>query len=196
VAGIGSGYRRLARIEPWEPDGENEWVPVDSHRLVSFDGDGHWELCLDYRAGGPLAEPSITYVDGELLEERPVADSFDAFLAGLVDETEKSALRIYADVELDDFARAFAEACGGELTDLGSWNTGVRLLGVNLAGGWAWISANRVPAGYRRSGDEVIVTSETGLRLPNDEACRLLVTFSDAAGDAAREAARGTGYWS
>jgi hypothetical protein len=31
-----------------------------SELLIPFNGDGHWDLCLDYRCIGPDADPAVT----------------------------------------------------------------------------------------------------------------------------------------
>ena len=49
---------------------------------------GHDMLCLDYRQSGPDREPRVVHVDQELdYEITPVADSFEAFIRGLEDES-------------------------------------------------------------------------------------------------------------
>jgi hypothetical protein len=198
--GIGTGFPSLTSVDAWWYGADasaEDWVPAQSELLVPFDGDGDWDLCFDYRARGPSAEPSITYIDIEKGQDVPVAESFDPFLAGLVDEVEQVAIRIYADVELEEFGRVFAAACGQPVTDEGDWNYGHRHLMANMGGPdrWAWISPNRVPAGFRRAGDRVVATAETALRLPLDDACRLLVRFTPDAAEATRAALRTTGLW-
>jgi hypothetical protein len=56
-----------------------EWGLPQKQVLLS--GDGHWFITLDYRHG---SAPRVAWFDTELDEEVPVADSFPAFLAGLV----------------------------------------------------------------------------------------------------------------
>jgi hypothetical protein len=197
--GIGPGFPSITRDEAWwrAPGAEDEmWVPPQRELLIPFDGDGHWDLCFDYRVTGPDGEPSIAFIDNEVEQDVQVADSFESFLAGLVDEVEQTAIRIYADIGLDEFAEAFAVASGAEVADQGSWNNGYRHLRANLGGDgmWAWIGPNRVPSGFRRDGNDVVVTSATGLRLPRDEACRLIVEFTAAAAEATHDAVRATGH--
>ncbi|MVN79216.1 SMI1/KNR4 family protein [Hymenobacter sp. HMF4947] len=60
-----------------------EWGVPEKQVLLS--GDGHWFITLDYRHG---SEPRVAWIDTEMEEDVPVADSFSTFLAGLVDRDE------------------------------------------------------------------------------------------------------------
>lgn len=60
-----------------------EWELPEKQVLLS--GDGHWFITLDYRHG---SEPRVAWIDTELDQDVPVAASFPAFLAGLVDRDE------------------------------------------------------------------------------------------------------------
>ncbi|WP_457254642.1 SMI1/KNR4 family protein [Pedococcus sp. P5_B7] len=89
VRGIGPGFPRLEQQAWWQRDEDNTWVPADPTGLIPFDGDGHWDLCLDYRGaprdqGGYGISPKVTVIDCELRREEPVADSFDGYLARVV----------------------------------------------------------------------------------------------------------------
>ena len=199
IDGIGTSFPTITSPTWFQDEGAEAemWVPADPDLLVSFDGDGHWDLCFDYRSGGPAGEPSITYVDTEMEDDTGVATTFDEFLAGLVDEVERRALRVYGDVAVDEFAVAFGAACGAHVEDQGSFGHGFRSMRVDMGDGplWAWITPNRVPTGFRREGEEVITTPETGYRLPTDPACTLLVEYTDEAESVTRDAARESGLW-
>ena len=41
--------------------------------LVPFSGDGHWYLCLDYRAS---EQPAVAYIDVECDEQSIIAQDF------------------------------------------------------------------------------------------------------------------------
>ncbi len=197
--GIGPEFPSITRDDAWwrAPDAEEEmWVPPEPGLLVPFDGGGHWNLCFDYRGAGPRADPTIAYIDIEAEQDVPVAGSLDAFLDGLVDEVDATAFRISADVSLDAFAQVFAAVSGREVVDQGDWNYGYRQLRAQMVdGAWMWVSENRVPAGVRRDGNQVVATAETALRLPADPACRLIVTCTPDAVKATRAALRATGHW-
>lgn len=196
--GIGPAFPSLTVDDAWwrTPDADDDmWVPPGPALLIPFDGEGHWNLCLDYRTHGPRAEPAVTYVDVDAEEETPVADSVDAFLDGLVDDLETTAFRIHADIDLDLFAETLAAASGYKFEDQGNWNHGYRQLRARLGNGaWLWLSANRVPAGFDRDGPRVIATPETALRLPTDPACRLIVECTPDAIETTRALLHATGH--
>jgi hypothetical protein len=49
---------------------------------------GHDMVCLDYRACGPTGEPQVVHIDQEAdYRIVPVAESFEAFIRGLEDES-------------------------------------------------------------------------------------------------------------
>lgn len=199
IDGIGSSFPTISSPTWFQDEGAEDemWVPEQPELLVSFDGDGHWDLCLDYRASGPLGEPSVSYIDTEMEEDSPVAQSFDEFLAGLVDEVEHKALRIYADIGLEEFAAEFGRVCGCPIEDRGDFDHGYKTMRVDMGDGplWAWISENSVPAGFRRDGNVVVTTPEAGLRLPTDKNCRLLIEYTDEAEAIVRDTCRSTGHW-
>ncbi|TWS23340.1 SMI1/KNR4 family protein [Tsukamurella sputi] len=92
IRGIGEKFPHLAKEAWWQWPDEDEGVPIppDPHWLISFDGGGHWDLCLDYRHSptdttGLGIDPAVTVIDTERIEiEYPVAESFDAYLADLI----------------------------------------------------------------------------------------------------------------
>lgn len=59
VSGIGEAHPSLTRFSWGE---ERECVSFELDGLVPFSGDGHWYLCLDYRAS---EEPAVAYIDVE-----------------------------------------------------------------------------------------------------------------------------------
>ncbi|WP_433060543.1 SMI1/KNR4 family protein [Dactylosporangium sp. CS-033363] len=181
----------------WRPPVEDDdmWVPDGAARLIPFDGGGHWDLCWDYRECGPDGEPAVVYVDVDGESVSPVAGDFDMFLAGLVDEAEASALRVRAGVGLDELAAALGEELGCAFVDLGEWAHGYRQLHARLAGGaQVWLGENRVPAGFHREGRQVVVTTETALRLPADPRCTIVVETADDEDGVVRTALKSAGY--
>ena len=164
----------------WQDGADDEgWVPQAAHLLVPFDGDGHWYLCLDYRQAPGTDEPAVTFVDVESEAESPVAPSFEAFLAELDQDDDAAALRSHQPVPTAELAGRLAEGLGLPLVDQGAWDYGYPVLRIGADGSWVWVSPNRVPAGFSRDGDAVVVTPETALRLPDDPGCVHLVTCTD-----------------
>lgn len=58
-----------------------EWGLPEKQVLLC--GDGHWWITLDYRKG---EVPTISWIDTEVEQDIHIADSFEAFLNGLVSE--------------------------------------------------------------------------------------------------------------
>ena len=49
IRGIGPKFPCLEKGAWWHDDDDFEPRPPDAEWLIPFDGDGHWDLCLDYR---------------------------------------------------------------------------------------------------------------------------------------------------
>jgi hypothetical protein len=74
-----STAQNLLKSEYWT----QEWgLPP---RQVILLGDGHWWITLDYRRG---SSPSVAWIDVECDEDVQVAESFSAFLDGLIPESQ------------------------------------------------------------------------------------------------------------
>jgi len=61
-------------------------VTFDLTNLIRFDGDGHWNLCLDYRDSKEA--PKVTYVNTESDYNEVIAGSFSEYLEQLVIQEE------------------------------------------------------------------------------------------------------------
>jgi hypothetical protein len=166
------------------------WAPTKPALLIPFDGENHWAMCFDYRKHGPLAEPRITYVDAECEEEEPVAKSFLAYLAGLVDRHAEST-RIYGGTTAESVARALAQQLGAPAPRWDDFACGHGAWRIALRGDhqWCWVSANRVPASIRREGaaSRGGASEETALQIPEDPACALLISATHDARKAVSE---------
>jgi SMI1 / KNR4 family (SUKH-1) len=161
------------------PRSPGAWSPRDAALLIPFDAGDAWDMCFDYRGRGPQGEPSVTLVDSECAEEEPIATSFAAYLAGLVDGLAGS-FRIASDATPEALARALARTLGagaphvdpGHASGIASWRIALR--GDHQ---WCWVSPNRVPAWFQRGADRRAIVSETtALQLPEDPACTALVS--------------------
>lgn len=124
--------------------------------LVPIDGDGHWYLCLDYRAG--TTEPSVIFVDLEIEEERVVADTFEGFLSLLQLDVSRTALGIVGDWTADSAAQTLGIALGVSFENQGTWAHGYATWRCSLSDDrnpqWCWISPNEVPRGFIREDHE------------------------------------------
>lgn len=145
IWGIGPIWPSIDDPENLEWDPEEDGPNAESYQgLVPFDGDGHWHMCLDYRAGGQ--EPCVTYLDSECEHEERIADSFSGYLDQLVIDTQ-NRLVLQATGDLSAVAAQLAEALGGKATGFGGMVQSIRL---DRADGtfpaWGFIGTNRVPA--------------------------------------------------
>ena len=161
IWGIGPHFPNLGDYhQALDPDLRDEnaedgvWMPEDYGRLVPFDGDGHWYLCLDYRAG---PDPAVSYVDVEVGSERHVADSFENYLAMLKPDHGTSFLGLRGVASVDEVARRLQAFVPAEFGPANADGNGypVRRCGLPSDGGteWIWLSPNRVPRGFVRASD-------------------------------------------
>lgn len=97
IRGVGTTYPRLEKDAWWHQEPDFEPRPAEPEWLIPFDGNGHWDLCLDYRrspadATGLRTHPAVVVVDSEEIEpnvESFVAASFDDYLAQLVPSDDR-----------------------------------------------------------------------------------------------------------
>ena len=150
IAGIGPHFPSLTDFD-W--DEVQEYVSYPLQGLVPFDGDGHWHLCLDYRANSE--QPAIAYVDVECDSQREIAASFSEYLSLLTLDVGEEFVVDSVDVttliaKLEDVLRAKFDP-----PDL--WAHGYptyrAALGTKLAPQWLWITPNRVIRGFVREDD-------------------------------------------
>lgn len=92
IAGIYS-IGREKRYSLCGPAGSKFWVeewgyPAIGVYFADCPSAGHDMVCLDYRSCGPAGEPRVVHVDQERdYKIVPVAETFDAFIRGLEDDT-------------------------------------------------------------------------------------------------------------
>jgi hypothetical protein len=157
IWGIGPYFPNIAeyqeQLDPKTAE-TGAWVPARAERLVPFDGDGHWYLCLDYRDG---SSPKVTFVDVELEGERCVAASFAAFLEALRPSGPKACVGITEALSIEQLAAALGSALKTPFEDQGDEWHGYPVarasLGRGAARAWAWVTPNRVPRGFVRRND-------------------------------------------
>lgn len=189
IWGIGPHFPSItAPHEQLRPNlsGRGPWVPSMPRRLIPFDGDGHWYLCLDYRSA---SIPRVSFIDLEREQERQVASSFVAFLQSLRPAQEIPRFGVEQDVPMDDLCAALSKALGVEFEDQGDEDHGYRLiraaLGASGAPAWVWVTPNVVPRGFVRRSDPryaelASMLPGTGLREPDHPSVVYLVDCTDS----------------
>jgi len=104
---IGDTYPRIDVNDPWWHNDEY-WQPEPPlNLLVPFCGDGHHDLCLDYRRCGPTGEPEVCMIS-QGGPEYLVAASFDEFLDHTV--THAATVIIEAGNEIETIAEQIGAA--------------------------------------------------------------------------------------
>lgn len=158
IWGIGPRFPSITdthrdELKRWARRGRRFWEKTPP--LVPFDGDGHWYLCLDYRAG--LEEPRVTFIDLEIEEEHVVAETFERFLSLLRPDVSPNDLGLIGDWTLVSAAQTLGNALGVPFDDQGNWAYGYPVwrcsLGDESNPQWCWLSPNEVVRGYVREDD-------------------------------------------
>jgi hypothetical protein len=157
IWGIGPHFPHLGDYcEALDPENREDdlWVPAHSERLVPFDGDGHWHLCLDYRDG---SDPAVCFVDTEAERERRVADSFAAYLRSLAADDDTTQLGIRSVASLDEVAQRLEPFMQAAFDPANAADSGYPVRRCRLPSGngasWVWLSPNRVARGFVRPTD-------------------------------------------
>ncbi len=151
IAGIGPHFPPLTDFD-W--DDCQEYVGFPLHGLVPFDGDGHWHMCLDYRANPDT--PSVSFVDIECDNHSVVAGTFAEYLAMLqVDVGDDFVIEDVPDI--DSVISKLSESLAIDFEAPDSWAHGYPThrakLGTEGNPEWLWISPNRVIRGFVRPDD-------------------------------------------
>lgn len=98
IRSITADHMGIDRNNPWWLDDEY-WQPEPPlELLVPMTGDGHSDLCLDYRRCGPSGEPEVWLIQQEG-PETLIATSFDEFLDHIVDVHPTEILSNQSNVE-------------------------------------------------------------------------------------------------
>lgn len=184
LSGIGPRFPSITRDDGWwrPKNAEPEmWAPPQPDLLIPFDGDGHWDMCFDYRKHGPRREPTITFVDCECERETPITESFVDYLAGLVEEEEtaNTSARLYGIATAEVVAKRLSRHLGTLKPTVDDFALGYPIWRIELPGksGVICVTPNRVSAGFRRDKNKrrIIATRETALQLPDDPECTVLL---------------------
>ncbi|MGD9542514.1 MAG: SMI1/KNR4 family protein [Methylocystis sp.] len=198
VWGIGPQFPSITDQFDWrdpEEASDYDWSPRDAHLLVPFDGDGHWHLCLDYRAAGPNSEPKVTYVDLEGGQEEPVAGDFATFLKSLLFDSPNATFGVGAAVE--NVLAALESELGVHFQSQGALDHGYEMkrvgLGADRRAPWIWVSENEVARGFVRPSDPRYeelngLLKGTALRFPEYPQSATIVECNVAASPAVMDA--------
>lgn len=138
IYGIGPN---LPKIEKPDWSLEKEHVSFKLEGLIPFDGDGHWNLCLDYRESN--SKPKITYIDIECDSQSLIANSFNEYLLLLEIDTEKKYV-IETNNSTEDTILAISNSLKKKFEEPDSWAHGYPIYRTKYRKEWIWISPNQL----------------------------------------------------
>jgi len=147
IYGIGPYYPSILNSE-WLK--EYEGLSFEIKGLFPFDGDGHWNICLDYREN--KIEPKITYIDTESDYERTIANTFTEYLNQLEIESDEYVIDTEQDIE--DIIELISDIANINFNDPDNFAHGYLEYTGKINDSWIWLSANKVQSGFVRSNDE------------------------------------------
>jgi hypothetical protein len=179
IWGIGPHFPSITEEHDWQAESAAEeegwaWVPRSAHRLVPFDGDGHWYLCFDYRSAGPQQQPRISLIDLELETETEVAASFEVFLSMLEEAMDLGTLGIIQS-SFEFIVEVLERELHVTFEPPDSWDHGYPVRRARIPAAepeWVWMSPNRVARGFARPSEPRYAELRdllpgTALRLPH-----------------------------
>ncbi len=181
-------HREIYGIGPYYPSiTDFEWLrefddlSFDVMGLFPFDGDGHWNICLDYRNN--KTEPEITYIDTELNYEKLIASTFEEYLNLLEIEIENEFV-IETNSKIEIMIKQISEIAKIDFEEPDYWAHGYPEYRSSFKDGWIWISPNIAPKGFIREDDnryfELKSQMEaTALRYPEIPESSLLISVSE-----------------
>ncbi len=176
IYGIGSYYPSITDFD-WLSDYED--LSFDVKDLFPFDGDGHWNICLDYRKN--KINPEITYIDTESDYEKLIAKTFNDYLNLLEIENEYF---IETNLNIEDAIKQISETAKIEFEEPDYWAHGYPVFRSNFKNSWIWISPNKAPSGFIREDHERYnelksQMETTALRYPEIPESSLLISVSE-----------------
>ncbi|MGL1887966.1 MAG: SMI1/KNR4 family protein [Reichenbachiella sp.] len=178
ISGIGPFYPSITDYE-WLNDYED--LSFDIEGLFPFDGDGHWNICLDYRRN--KLEPEITYIDTEGDNEGKIANSFSDYLSLLTLDFDDE-LVIHSNETIEEIAQKLENILNIKFEEPDNSAHGYDQYRSQLDDSWIWLSPNLVPNGFIREGEErftelVKLTKGTTLMFPELADSSVLISFSE-----------------
>jgi hypothetical protein len=181
-------HRQISGIGPFSPSiTDYEWLSdyedlsFDIKDLFPFDGDGHWNICLDYRKN--KIEPQVTYIDTEFDHERLIAPTFTTYLNLLEIDTENEYV-IETNSSIDKMLKQISDTAKIDFEEPDYWAHGYPVYRSNYKDSWIWISPNIAPSGFIREDDERYLELKSqmeisALRYPEIPESSLLISVSE-----------------
>lgn len=133
--------------------GDDEFIKKFGKKMIPFDGDGHWYLCLDYRHGDV---PSVSHLELEGdAGAYVISDSFMGYLKLLTPTVEENSFYITQEIIIEEFmidlGRTMELDTNLEPDSFAHGYTYHRAIRENgQAKSWVFVKPNRVPLSFVR----------------------------------------------
>ena len=150
IYGIGDRFPSLTHVDWGDYIG---YVSFELQGLIPFDGDGHWYLCLDYRA--QTEQPKITYIDTESDYDEVISDSFDRYLEMLIIDSEDEFL-IETTHDLEAVITKLESDLNIKFEPTDAYADGDSKYRAQWEGNWIWIYDNDVTFAYLREDENCL----------------------------------------
>lgn len=179
IYGIGPYFPSIIKYE-WLKDYEGT-LSYELDGLFPFDGDGHWNICLDYRKN--KKDPEITYIDTESDYEKNVAKNFEEYLNILVLDTEGQFI-IETDSSIEETLNRISEIAKIDFEEPDYFAHGYPIYRSKYNDSWVWVSPNKAPSGFIHEGESRYtelkpMMETTSLRYPEISETNLFISVSD-----------------
>jgi len=122
----------------------------DQAGLIPFDGDGHWELCLDYR--NDKTNPCISYIS-QMGKDEKIAKSFKDYLSMLELKTYGYHV-LESDIIPQLMIPQIEKILNIKFDPLNKWADGIPTQKANFKDAIISIKTNMVPTGFIRKNHE------------------------------------------
>lgn len=151
IRGIGTTFPNLISLEEDLGEVFDDYRNLALENVISFDGDGHYYYCLDYRKNQEI--PQISFIDLESDEQRVIAENFDEFLNQLALNTDNLWV-IKSEKSLVEIVEVFKNQLVIKFDEPDDFDYGYTQYRAKYGGHWLWLSPNQVPFAFARKGDK------------------------------------------
>jgi hypothetical protein len=179
ISGIGPYFPSLTEFDWLE---EFDFLSFEVKSLFPFDGDGHWNICFDYRKN--KSEPEITYIDTELDFERKIAQTFKEYLT-LLEINADNEFVIETKNSITETIQIISNSAKIKFNTPDRNSHGYPIYSTKFEENQVWLSPNKVPAGFIRKDEKRYnelkhEMEKEALRFPEFDENFLLLTSHDS----------------
>ena len=150
IRGIGTTFPNLISLEEDLGEVFDDYRNLALENVISFDGDGHYYYCLDYRKNKET--PQVSFIDLESDEQQVIAENFDVFLDKLIFVEDLWVIK--SEKSLPDIIELLASLPAFKCYPSDSQTHGYPTHRVLLDDFCFWLSPNEVPFAFARKGEK------------------------------------------